>query len=121
MFLDPFIFRKYKFVSFTVPSFKSKFLRKSDYFNCDFRNRLAANKGDFCLIGPFMSHITHAQMFCYSKFKMAARSGNLNAQDLPTFACKLTVLRVRVHVYEPSNMRETLTPVGTLHAKVGTC
>ena len=31
------------------------------------------NKGDFCLIGPFMSHITHAQMFCYSKFKMAAR------------------------------------------------
>ena len=40
---------------------------------------LANNKGDFCLIGPFMSRVTHTQMCCYSKFKMAARSGNFTS------------------------------------------
>ena len=39
----------------------------------------SGNKGDFCLIGPFMSRITHAQVCCYSKFKMAARSGNFTS------------------------------------------
>ena len=47
------------------------------------------NKGDFCLIGPFMSHITHAQMFCYSKFKMAARSGNLHADRYLTICARI--------------------------------
>ena len=98
MLLVPFIFRKYKFVSFTVPGFKSKFLRKSDYFNCDIRKRLAANKGDFCLIGPFMNHITHAQMFCYSKFKMAARSGNLHADRYLTICARIGELFLRLEL-----------------------
>ena len=37
------------------------------------------NKGDFCLIGPFMGRITHAQLCCYWKFRMAACSGNFTS------------------------------------------
>ena len=43
-----------------------------------------------------------------------------NTQNVPTFTCKVTGARVRVHAHEPSHVCETLTPV-TLHAKVGSC
>ena len=56
------------------------------------------NKGDFCLIGPFMSHITHAQMFCYSKFKMAARSGNLHADRYLTICARIGELFLRLEL-----------------------